>query len=29
LTTRAHPRFTELRGLIYAQIQKSKLGRTG
>jgi NitT/TauT family transport system ATP-binding protein len=29
LTTRADPRFTELRGLVYAQIQKAKLeGKT-
>ncbi|MCT2588094.1 ABC transporter ATP-binding protein [Actinophytocola gossypii] len=29
LTTRSDPRFTELRGLVYAQIQKAKLeGRT-
>jgi hypothetical protein len=25
LTTRADPRFTELRGRIYAQIQKAKV----
>jgi NitT/TauT family transport system ATP-binding protein len=24
LTTRAHPRFTELRGRVYAEIQKAK-----
>ena len=28
LTTRGHPRFTELRGHVYAQIQKAKTGST-
>ena len=27
LTTRSDPRFTELRGRVYAQIQKAKIGR--
>jgi NitT/TauT family transport system ATP-binding protein len=28
LTTRGDPRFTELRGRVYAQIQKAKLEKT-
>jgi NitT/TauT family transport system ATP-binding protein len=29
LDTRAHPRFTELRGRVYAEIQAAKRGRVG